>query len=65
MQGERFDVQHACPQCPSPLATGIAIAPSIFCRWCSGTGLVTTAQLAAWQRAANAGELVPTAPGAA
>lgn len=48
--GVRMDIQHACPECPSPLAAGLTIAPSILCRWCSGSGLLTTEQLARWQR---------------
>lgn len=51
--GGRSDVKHACPDCPSPLAAGLAIAPSAFCRWCLGTGLVTTEDLDRWQHDAN------------
>lgn len=46
-----MDVTHACPDCPSPLAGGIAIAPNPFCRWCHGTGQLTTDELDRWQRA--------------
>ena len=50
--GERFEVKHACPDCPTPLAA-VVLQPNPFCRWCYGTGLITTAQLAAWQADAN------------
>lgn len=42
-QGRRIDVQHACPEC-GPWEK------HPFCINCWGTNLVTTAQLAAWQR---------------
>lgn len=51
-KGERFDVKHACPDCPTPLAA-LVLQPNPFCRWCQGTGLVTTEMLATWQRSAN------------
>jgi len=51
--GKRFDVKHACPDCPTPLAA-IYQNPNPFCPWCYGTGLLTTEQLAQWQAAANA-----------
>lgn len=44
--GERIDaVGHMCPDCGP---TGV-----LLCRWCMGTGLVTTARLADWQREEN------------
>ena len=49
--GVRQEVTHACPDCPSPLAGGVARMPDPLCRWCRGTGLVFTDELAAWQRA--------------
>lgn len=45
--GVRQDVSHACPQCGLP--------PRISCDLCRGTGLVTTEQLAHWQRRIMAG----------
>jgi DnaJ-class molecular chaperone len=53
-RGERFDVKHACPDCPTPGAGGIWIPPSALCPTCRGTGLVTTAELGAWQAKAFA-----------
>ena len=50
VRGERFDVKHACPDCPTPLAT-LWQQPNPLCRWCHGTGLLTTQQLARWQQA--------------
>jgi len=48
--GERFDVKHACPDCPTPLGP-LYRPPNPFCRWCRGTGLLTNAELARWQSA--------------
>lgn len=54
VRGERIDViGHACPDCPQPVAR-LQVAPNPFCRWCQGTGVVSTAMLAAWQAAQNA-----------
>lgn len=52
-RGERIEVRHACPDCPTPLTT-LWQPPRPDCRFCAGTGLVTTAELARWQRQANA-----------
>jgi len=41
--GERIEVRHACPECGP-------FEKHLFCTVCWGTNLVTTAQLAAWQR---------------
>ena len=42
--GVRVDVDgHACPECP-------IFYPNVFCRTCHGRGLVTTLELAVWQR---------------
>lgn len=48
--GERIEVKHACPDCPTPLAGGIARVPDPLCRWCRGIGLVTTEDLDRWQQ---------------
>jgi len=48
-QGERIEVRHACPECPTPLAGGIYIPPNGLCVWCRGAGLVSTEDLARWQ----------------
>jgi len=48
--GERFEVKQACPDCPTPLGA-LYRPPNPFCPWCRGTGLLTNAELAAWQRA--------------
>jgi hypothetical protein len=49
-RGVRFDVKHACPECPTPFAGGIHLLPKVFCQTCHGDGLITTEQLAQWQR---------------
>ena len=51
-RGERFDVKHACPDCPTPLGA-LYQPPNSFCGWCAGTGLVTTEALGRWQAAKN------------
>lgn len=52
--GVRAPVEHACPDCPSPLtqtAPGALLrVPNPHCPHCAGTGLVTDQQLAGWQR---------------
>jgi hypothetical protein len=51
--GQRFEVKHACPDCPTPLAGGIQLLPNVFCPTCRGSGLITTEQLDQWQQRAN------------
>lgn len=48
--GERIEVKHACPNCPSPLIGGVARFPNPFCPHCYGTGLVDEAELDRWTR---------------
>lgn len=58
-RGARIEVNHACPDCPTPLAAlgpGLVLPPNPSCRHCRGTGLLTTAELAAWQAQQNAEE---------
>lgn len=50
--GQRIEVKHACPDCPTPLAGGVARLPNVFCPTCHGDGLVTTDQLDLWQQRA-------------
>ncbi len=55
--GQRFEVRHACPECPTPLAA-LAVPPTGLCPWCRGTGLVATEDLA--RRQAHRNATVPT-----
>lgn len=50
-QGERFEVRHACPQCPVGVAgPGQLLLPANpLCPTCHGSRLVSTADLAAYQ----------------
>jgi hypothetical protein len=52
----RFEVRHACPDCPTPLAgLGQLLLPArAHCRTCAGTGLVSEAELALWQARTDA-----------
>lgn len=46
--GRHVLTKHACPACPSPLAAGLTIAPSVFCVYCHGSGLVDEPTLNRW-----------------